>query len=94
MNLARDGVLDEKALYDALQSEGGPIGAALDVQEHEGGGAISPLAKLSNVILTPHIGATTIDTMREIGDRIIATIDSPSYDCFDKPPRLGSPTVN
>ena len=33
-------------------------------------------------------------TMREIGDRIIATIDSPSYDCFDKPPRLGSPTVN
>ena len=94
VNLARGGVLDEKALYDALQSEGGPIGAALDVHEHEGGGAISPLAKLSNVILTPHIGATTIDTMREIGDRIIATIDSPSYDCFDKPPRLGSPTVN
>tara|TARA_B110000495_G_C23041360_1_gene624848 strand:- start:5089 stop:6054 length:966 start_codon:yes stop_codon:yes gene_type:complete len=94
VNLARGGVLDEKALYDALQGEGGPIGAALDVHEHEGGGAISPLAKLSNVILTPHIGATTIDTMREIGDRILATIDSPSYDCFDKPPRLGSPTVN
>ncbi|MDC3224079.1 hypothetical protein OAU26_04015 [Mariniblastus sp.] len=93
VNLARGGVLDEKALYDALQSQEGPIGAALDVHEQEGGGAISPLAKLSNVILTPHIGATTVDTMREIGDRILATLNSPSNHCFAQPPKIGSPTV-
>ena len=92
-NLARGGVLDEKALYEALQSDGGPIGAALDVHEHEGGGAISPLAELPNVILTPHIGATTVDTMREIGNRIIETIDSSPYDCFEEPPKLASPTT-
>lgn len=92
-NLARGGVLDEKALYEALQSDGGPVGAALDVHEQEGGGAISPLAELPNVILTPHIGATTVDTMREIGNRIIETIDSSPYDCFGKPPKLASPTT-
>ncbi len=93
VNLARGGVLDEKALYDALQSDGGPIGAALDVHQHEGGGAISPLAELPNILLTPHIGATTVDTMREIGNRIITTIDSLSYDCLEKPPKLSSQTM-
>ena len=34
------------------------------------------LAELSNVILTPHIGATTVDTQREIGCRIFEIVDS------------------
>lgn len=93
VNLARGGVVDEKALYDALQSKKGLIGAALDVHELEGDGVISPLAKLANVILTPHIGATTVDTMREIGDRVIATIESHLYDCSKKPPKLSLPTA-
>lgn len=29
----------------------------------------APLAKLPNVVLTPHIGASTVDTQREIGEQ-------------------------
>ena len=81
VNLARGGVVDEAALLHALQGEQGPAGAALDVHVEEGEGKISPLAALSNVILTPHIGATTVDTQRQIGERvseIIASFDGAS----------------
>ena len=76
VNLARGGVVDEKALHKALSDDGMLRGAALDVHENEGEGKISPLAELPNVILTPHIGAQTIDSQREIGERIIETVDS------------------
>lgn len=75
VNLARGGVVDEGALYDALCS-GRLAGAALDVHEREGQGKISPLAELENVILTPHIGAGAIDSQREIGEIIIDAIES------------------
>lgn len=74
VNLARGGVVDEEALLQAM-SDGGPVrGAALDVHKQEGEGKISPLASLPNIILTPHIGAMTIDTQREIGRRIIENV--------------------
>jgi D-3-phosphoglycerate dehydrogenase len=73
LNLARGGVVDEYALRDALVS-GRLRGAALDVHAAEGEGRISPLADLPNVVLTPHIGATTVDTQREIGARILAAV--------------------
>lgn len=74
INLSRGGVVDETALLHALQNGHGPAGAALDVHAEEGEGKISALAGLPNVILTPHIGATTVDTMREIGERVIDAI--------------------
>jgi phosphoglycerate dehydrogenase-like enzyme len=74
INLARGGVVDEQALYEALKTEGRLGGAALDVHEQEGQGLLSPLAGLPNIILTPHIGSTTIDTQREIGERIVAIV--------------------
>jgi D-3-phosphoglycerate dehydrogenase len=70
INLARGGVVDEIALYDALM-EKRLRGAALDVHESEGNGKISPLAGLPNVILTPHIGAGTFDSQREIGEIVL-----------------------
>jgi D-3-phosphoglycerate dehydrogenase len=74
INLARGGVVDEEALLAAM-GPGGPVrGAALDVHKQEGEGKVSPLAELPNVILTPHIGAMTIDTQREIGERILETV--------------------
>jgi D-3-phosphoglycerate dehydrogenase / 2-oxoglutarate reductase len=76
INLARGGVLDEKALYKELTEATRLHGAALDVHESEGEGKISPLAALPNVILTPHIGAMTRDAQSEIGRRINAIIDS------------------
>lgn len=75
INMARGGVVDEQALYEALKSESRLGGAALDVHEQEGKGLLSPLAGLPNVILTPHIGSTTIDTQREIGERIVAIVN-------------------
>lgn len=73
VTLARGGVVNEQALREALVN-GRLAGAALDVHVNEGPGKISPLADLPNVILTPHIGAGTIDSQREIGDIIIRTI--------------------
>lgn len=76
INLGRGGVVDEHALWDAL-TEGDTVrGAALDVHEVEHEGERSPLADLPNVILTPHIGATVVDTQREIGRRIYEIVDT------------------
>lgn len=74
VNMSRGGVVDENALYKALVS-GKLAGAALDVHQHEGEGHISPLASLDNVILTPHLGANTIDSQREIGSIIISAVN-------------------
>lgn len=73
INMARGGVVDEAALYEALVEER-LRGAALDVHEEEGEGKISPLAGLPNVVLTPHIGAGTYDSQSEIGEIIMETI--------------------
>jgi len=76
INLARGGVVDEKALYRELTTPGRLRAAALDVHQEEGEGKISPLADLPNVILTPHIGAETVDTKRQIGEKILQIVDS------------------
>ena len=57
INCARGGTVDERALYDALKN-GKIAGAGIDVFENEPP-KDSPLLKLDNVILTPHIGANT-----------------------------------
>lgn len=75
INLSRGGVVDEDAVQHAMSNGGNIRGVALDVHKQEGEGKISPLACLPNVILTPHIGAMTIDTQREIGRRILETVD-------------------
>ena len=74
VNIARGGVVDEDALLEALQ-QGRLAGAGLDVHVREGEGEISPLAKLPNVILTPHIGAATVDAQREIGRIVVDIVD-------------------
>jgi D-3-phosphoglycerate dehydrogenase len=76
VNIARGGIVDEAALRDALAGEGPVRGAALDVHAAEGEGRISPLADLPNVVLTPHIGASTVDAQREIGLEIVRIVES------------------
>lgn len=77
VNLARGGVVDEEALYKALV-RGHLRGAGLDVHQREGEGEISRMAGLSQVLLTPHIGASTVDTQREIGRRIVEIVQQRS----------------
>jgi phosphoglycerate dehydrogenase-like enzyme len=55
INTSRGGVVDEDALYKALASKA-IAGAGLDVFREEPLPASSPLLKLDNVILAPHIG--------------------------------------
>jgi phosphoglycerate dehydrogenase-like enzyme len=74
INLARGGIVDEQALLRALQ-DNRLAGAGLDVHEAEGDGKISPLAHLDNVLLTPHIGAGTVDTQYQIGEMILEIVE-------------------
>jgi D-3-phosphoglycerate dehydrogenase len=65
VNTARGGIIDESALYDALKN-GTIFAAGLDTTL-EDPPYRSPLCTLSNCILTPHIGATTIEATHNMG---------------------------
>jgi len=59
LNCARGGIINEEALAEALRS-GHVAGAALDVFIQEPPGD-NPLLKLPNVVVTPHLGASTVE---------------------------------
>jgi D-3-phosphoglycerate dehydrogenase len=63
VNCARGGIINEDDLYEAL-SEGKISGAALDVFENEPPVG-SSLFELDNVVLTPHIAASTSEAQRD-----------------------------
>ena len=58
LNVSRGGVVDETALAKALNN-GRIAGAGLDVYEHEPLSPDSPLLDAPNLVLTPHLGAST-----------------------------------
>jgi D-3-phosphoglycerate dehydrogenase / 2-oxoglutarate reductase len=70
VNLARGQAVDVAALHDALE-RGHLRGAAVDVFPVEPSSADqrfdSPLQGLDNVILTPHVGGSTIEAQRNLG---------------------------
>jgi D-3-phosphoglycerate dehydrogenase len=65
LNCARGGIINEPALADALKS-GHLAGAALDVFVEEPPPADHPLLKLPNVVLTPHLGASTVEAQTSV----------------------------
>jgi D-3-phosphoglycerate dehydrogenase len=73
VNAARGGIVDETALVAALAS-GAVGGAALDVFDEEPLPADSPLRSFENVILTPHLGASTEEAQRRVALEAAAQI--------------------
>ncbi|MCD6504765.1 D-glycerate dehydrogenase [Candidatus Bathyarchaeota archaeon] len=63
INTSRGRVVDQDGLYRAL-SENWIAGAALDVFREEPLPPDDPMAKLKNVLLTPHMGGATVDCRR------------------------------
>ncbi|OHZ02971.1 phosphoglycerate dehydrogenase [Salinicola sp. MIT1003] len=83
INASRGSVVDIEALAEALKS-GKLLGAAIDVFPVEPKGAdeefTSPLRGLENVILTPHIGGSTLEAQQNIGievaDKLVTYSDN------------------
>jgi phosphoglycerate dehydrogenase-like enzyme len=82
INTARGGVVDEEALYEALAG-GHLAGAALDVHVREGDGVIPKLADLPNVVLTPHIAGSAVESQRAIGRRVVELINAHMHGDLD-----------
>ncbi len=81
LNMARGGIVNEQDMYEALKA--GKIGGyASDVMENElaagglteGAGFDSPLFECDNFVVTPHLGAQTVDASRDIGAHIISKV--------------------
>ena len=94
-NCARGGIIDEEALYNALVNN--KIGgAALDVYEEEPPAEDSKLFELDNIVLTPHIAASTKEAQRDaaiiVADEIIELINGSTPQNVLNMPRMDSNT--
>jgi D-3-phosphoglycerate dehydrogenase len=72
INCARGGLIDERALFDALQA-GKVAGAAIDVYEVEPA-TDNILFTSNNVICTPHLGASTREAQENVAMQIAEQI--------------------
>jgi D-3-phosphoglycerate dehydrogenase len=92
INCARGGLVDEAALYGALKS-GHLAGAALDVFVKEPPTG-SPLLTLPNIVLTPHLGASTEEAQQavsvKIADDIIRFLTTGAAETAVNLPRISS----
>lgn len=77
INTARGGIIDETALFEALQS-GRVAAAAIDVFEKEPV-TDHPLFGLDNIIVTPHLGASTAEAQErvamDVAHQVIAVLN-------------------
>jgi len=84
LNVARGGIVDESALADALRS-GHLGGAAIDVYSVEPMALDNPLRGAPNLVLTPHLGASTTEAQDRVGiemaEQVLMALDgvTPPY---------------
>ncbi|MBI4650725.1 phosphoglycerate dehydrogenase [Candidatus Desantisbacteria bacterium] len=79
INCARGGIIKEDALYEALKNKK-IAGAALDVYENEPP-LESKLLELDNCIVTPHLGASTIEAQQNVAVDIIKQVLDALFEC-------------
>lgn len=81
LNMSRGGIVNEKDMYEALKAN--KIGGyATDVMENELAGSgltgndtfASPLFECDNFVVSPHIGAQSVDASKDIGVHIISKV--------------------
>ncbi len=81
INCARGGIIDEKALYEAILT-GKVAGAALDVFEQEPP-VDNPLIGLPQVVTTPHLGASTVEAQEnvaiDVSDEILKVLRGEAF---------------
>jgi phosphoglycerate dehydrogenase-like enzyme len=73
VNASRGAVIDEMALYCALR-DGVIAGAGLDVVASEPIAASHPLLELDNVVITPHLGGSTLDCDMDLVEEVVDTL--------------------
>lgn len=79
INCARGGIIEEKALVQAIES-GIVAGVALDVFENEPPAADHPLLKLKQVIVTPHLGAATQEAQENVAIDVVKQVVDALYE--------------
>jgi D-3-phosphoglycerate dehydrogenase len=78
INCARGGIVNEKALYDALASKK-ILGAGLDVYDDEPSTSSNPLFNLDNILLSPHIAGVTQEATIRMSKQAVQNV----LDIFD-----------
>jgi D-3-phosphoglycerate dehydrogenase len=84
VNVARGGIIDERALADAIE-QGHIAGAAVDVFTTEPPPPDHPLLRVPHVVVTPHLGASTreaqVNVAFDVADQIVEYLQggSPRY---------------
>jgi len=73
VNAARGGLIDEQALADAL-ADGRVGGAGIDVYSTEPAGKDNPLLSAPNIVLTPHLGASTTEAQDKAGTAVARSV--------------------
>lgn len=90
INTSRGPIIDPQALYDALEA-GKLAGAALDVTEPEPIPMDSPLLKLPNCLIVPHIASASVATRAKMAQMAAANLVAGIRG--DKLPTCVNPTV-
>ena len=73
LNVARGGVINELALVEAIEA-GKVAGAAIDVFEAEPLPAESPLRRTDRIILTPHLGGSTVEAQEQVAEDVAVQV--------------------